>query len=358
MLAFKAAAQHLSPFPVFVWGGLNWLVLSACREPWQSFDAAPVRERRKVMIVGNSLSGGLVADALRRDRCSSRVVQEFLLDSSLHEPLGAEMMKRIARRECIDEVIIATTDRAVARIAIREAKRSQLDVLMAPDIFGTPACGMECIQGIPLLRLSEQTIPVWPLALKRFADVLLSLVLLVLLSPLLLLIAFAINVESRGPILYRAIRVGRKAALFHCYKFRTMIQKADELKDEMRTQNQRSGAFFKIKDDPRITRIGAILRRYSLDELPQLWNVLRGDMSLVGPRPHPVDDVNHYAVEDRRRLDFVPGMTGLWQVTARQDPSFRRCVELDTEYISNWSVFLDLKILGRTVLAVLQGSGT
>jgi lipopolysaccharide/colanic/teichoic acid biosynthesis glycosyltransferase len=136
-----------------------------------------------------------------------------------------------------------------------------------------------------------------------------------------------------------------------------MVAEADSIKDELRGKNEREGAFFKIGDDPRITRIGRLLRRYSLDEFPQLWNVLLGDMSLVGPRPHPTDDVDQYQPQHLQRLDFVPGMTGLWQVTARRDPSFERSVALDVEYIRNWNLWLDVRILCRTVKAVFEGSG-
>ena len=137
-----------------------------------------------------------------------------------------------------------------------------------------------------------------------------------------------------------------------------MIPEAAAAKEELRSCNEREGAFFKISNDPRVTRFGRFLRRYSLDELPQLWNVLRGEMSLVGPRPHPPDDVERYSVEHLQRLDFVPGITGLWQVTARRDRSFERSVTLDVDYIQNWSLALDLWILWKTIPAVFQGSGT
>lgn len=136
-----------------------------------------------------------------------------------------------------------------------------------------------------------------------------------------------------------------------------MVSNAEDLKKVLRDQNQRSGPIFKIADDPRITRIGRLLRRYSLDELPQLWNVLRGEMSLVGPRPHPVDDFAAYQVEHLARLDVTPGITGLWQVTARRDPSFHRGMELDREYIRSWSLGMDARILLKTVKAVVRGSG-
>ena len=286
-----------------------------------------------------------------------RALREFILDRSLREPLGAAMMRRIARRECIDEVIVATPDPVVVRIAVREAKRNQWDVVVVPDLHGASAFDFESIGGLPMLKVREQQFPEFELALKRFVDVFLSSTGLVALGPLLLLIATIVKLESPGPVLYRAVRIGRRGERFNCYKFRTMVPHAGQMKNELRSRNQRVGAFFKIQDDPRVTRVGRFLRRYSLDELPQLWNVLLGDMSLVGPRPHPADDVERYSVEDLRRLDFVPGITGLWQITARQDPSFKRCVELDVEYITHWNVMLDIKILIRTITAVLQGSG-
>jgi lipopolysaccharide/colanic/teichoic acid biosynthesis glycosyltransferase len=180
---------------------------------------------------------------------------------------------------------------------------------------------------------------------------------LALLSPLLTAIAILIKLDSSGPALYSAPRAGRKGRLFRCHKFRTMVSNADDLKSTLRKSNERSGPFFKMADDPRITRLGRFLRRYSLDELPQLLNVFKGEMSLVGPRPHPLDDVAAYEIEHLARLDVTPGITGLWQVTARRDPSFQRGLELDREYIRTWSLSLDLRILLRTVLTVVQGSG-
>jgi lipopolysaccharide/colanic/teichoic acid biosynthesis glycosyltransferase len=151
--------------------------------------------------------------------------------------------------------------------------------------------------------------------------------------------------------------VGKKGRHFYCYKFRTMSVDAERQKEQLRAQNEREGAFFKIADDPRITRVGRFLRRYSLDELPQLLNVLNGEMSMVGPRPHPVDDCARYRLQDLRRLDVMPGITGLWQVTARRDPSFENNMALDLEYIERWNLWMDLKILMRTVGVVFAGSG-
>jgi lipopolysaccharide/colanic/teichoic acid biosynthesis glycosyltransferase len=173
----------------------------------------------------------------------------------------------------------------------------------------------------------------------------------------MLLLSLLIKLDSNGPVLYRSRRVGKKGRQFVCYKFRSMVSDADLKKAELRKKNYRQGPTFKIADDPRITRVGRLLRKFSLDELPQLWNILRGDMSLVGPRPHPLDDFELYDAEHMVRLHVKPGLTGLWQVMARRDPSFEKNMELDLEYIENWTLMLDFKILLRTIPAVMQGHG-
>jgi len=193
--------------------------------------------------------------------------------------------------------------------------------------------------------------------LKRIGDLVLSTVVLFLVWPLLLVIAIAIKLESSGPVIYRSLRAGKDGRKFDCYKFRTMIVGSDVLKEGLRGLNQRRGPFFKVADDPRVTRLGRFLRKYSVDELPQLWNVLKGDMSLVGPRPHPVEDCARYSVEDCRRLAVKPGVTGLWQVLARANPSFEICMLLDLVYIEKWSLLLDCKILMKTIPAVFAGEG-
>ena len=176
-------------------------------------------------------------------------------------------------------------------------------------------------------------------------------------APLMLVIALLIRMDSPGPVFYRAARIGRKGRTFTCYKFRTMVANADKMKRGLAHKNERDGILFKISNDPRITKVGARLRKYSLDELPQFFNVLSGDMSLVGPRPPLASEVEKYDLAHLRRLDVLPGMTGLWQVEARQDPSFDSYISLDTAYVENWNLLLDLRILARTVGVVLAGTG-
>jgi len=228
--------------------------------------------------------------------------------------------------------------------------------LVLPEADRNGRCESAVGRGNTLPR--ERAIHISGSFVKRIIDVALSGIALLFLWPLLLVIAVAVKLESRGPAIYRSLRAGKKGQKFACYKFRTMVDGADELKDALRRFNERRDPFFKIADDPRVTRLGRFLRKYSLDELPQFWNVLKGDMSLVGPRPHPVDDCARYRPADHRRLEVKPGITGLWQVIARADPSFETCMKLDLEYMKRWSLSLDCKILVRTVPAVLAGEGS
>ncbi len=198
----------------------------------------------------------------------------------------------------------------------------------------------------------------WPLAVKRLIDIVGAAALLVVLSPLLLAVAVLIRVVDGPPVRFRQSRAGRNGVPFDIVKFRTMRVGADAERDGLRDRNEvQGGASFKLTDDPRITPLGRTLRRLSIDELPQLWNVLIGQMSLVGPRPHPFDDVAGYADWHHRRLAVKPGVTGLWQVTARSSLDFDRWVLLDLEYIDTWSLGLDLRILARTPAAVLRADG-
>lgn len=192
---------------------------------------------------------------------------------------------------------------------------------------------------------------------KRVLDVVAATVGLLIAALPMLLIALMIKLEGNGPVFYVAERVGKWGKLFRCFKFRTMVLNADRLQQGLLARNERDSILFKLHDDPRLTRIGGFLRKYSLDELPQLLNVLRGDMSMVGPRPPLPNEVARYNLEHFHRLAVMPGLTGLWQVQARQDNSFTRYIALDLAYVKNWSLLLDLKILLRTVNVVLRGTG-
>jgi exopolysaccharide biosynthesis polyprenyl glycosylphosphotransferase len=352
MLAWVTGARRLGASLAARWAGLE----SIRRGP---------RARggmRNVLIVGAGGLGQRLANYLEKHPEMGRSVCGFLDDRKV---AGKGVMGRtsdlaeLARAAFVDEVILAAPhDRELTLRVLHTAQQLRLDVKMAPDLFGCePMRETEQIGDMPLISLHEERLPVAGLMLKRLLDVAGAGVALIFLAPVFAVLAMLVRLDSPGPVLYAALRAGRKGRAFRCYKFRTMVRDADGLKEKLRERNRRQGPFFKITDDPRITRVGRWLRRYSLDELPQLWNVLKGEMSLVGPRPHPLDDFSEYTIEHLPRLDVTPGMTGLWQVTARRDPSFQTGMKLDIEYIHRWSLGMDLRILLRTAGVVLRGSG-
>jgi exopolysaccharide biosynthesis polyprenyl glycosylphosphotransferase len=192
---------------------------------------------------------------------------------------------------------------------------------------------------------------------KRIIDIAFSSIALVLLSPLFGITALAIKATSKGPVFFVQKRLGYNGRIFNCLKFRTMVKDAEQLKMGLEKLNEMDGPVFKIRSDPRVTRVGRFLRRASLDELPQLINVLKGDMSLVGPRPAIPAEVQAYKLEDRRRLSMRPGITCLWQVSGRNNVGFEKWMELDRAYVDQWSLGLDFRILAKTLAAVVKGEG-
>jgi len=267
----------------------------------------------------------------------------------------------LLRSQQVDEVIITLPwqqRRQILAIANQSA-RAGVRPRIVPDLFqmSLSMVDMQNVAGIPMLTPSDTQLSPWARLFKRGIDVLGSALGLLILSPLLAIVAVAIRLDSPGPVIFSQPRVGRDGRLFKVYKFRTMVKDADQIKDQVRHLNEAQGPMFKIRDDPRITRMGRFLRRTSLDELPQFWNSLRGDMSLVGPRPALPDEVADYADWHRKRLATAPGITGLWQVSGRSDLPFDEMVLLDIYYIENWSPLLDLSILLRTLPSVLGRSG-
>ncbi len=217
---------------------------------------------------------------------------------------------------------------------------------------------LDHIGSVPVLTYAFSPDLSWALLAKRSLDICLSAFLLLITSPIMLLAALLIKLDSPGPVLFKQMRAGKRGRPFKTLKFRTMIQNAEGQKADLLPFNKLTGPCFKMEADPRITRIGRWLRKSSIDELPQLWNVLRGDMSMVGPRPHPVEEVNLYARSHMRRLSMQPGITGLWQVSGRTSiADFDNWVELDVQYIQEWSLWLDVKILFRTCIAVCKMTG-
>ena len=267
----------------------------------------------------------------------------------------------IARSLFVDEIFFSVpATKKVVIALVEEARSVGIGVRVVPDLYDGLAWNapVEYIGQFPTIPLHRREFPIGAFLMKRALDLTLSSLALLVTSPLILALAIAVKAGSKGPIFYRAQRIGRKGRTFVCYKFRTMVEGADRMKADLEHMNEREGVLFKIQNDPRVTRVGRLLRKYSLDELPQFYNVVRGDMSLVGPRPPIASEVEQYDLPHLRRLDVLPGITGLWQVEARQDPSFDSYISLDTAYVENWSLWLDLKILARTVSVVLGGTGS
>lgn len=331
------------------------------------------------LVVGAGEAGRRVMGAIMADGDLGYRILGFLDDdpAKRDQPLGRfpplgpiDALGRLLQQGCVapgggvravDAVIIALPWQARERIVqlAEVAERAGVAVHIVPDLFqmSLNRVDMATLGGLPLIAVRAPVIRGWTGRVKRALDVTVAALLLALLSPLLALIALIIKLDSAGPVLYVQPRVGAGGRLFRFFKFRSMEQDAHGRLESLRADNEATGPLFKMRKDPRVTRVGRWLRRYSLDELPQLWNVLRGDMSLVGPRPPIPDEVARYAPWHRRRLEVAPGLTGLWQVSGRSDLNFDEMVMLDLFYAENWSLGLDLKILLRTVPTVLFGTG-
>jgi exopolysaccharide biosynthesis polyprenyl glycosylphosphotransferase len=238
-------------------------------------------------------------------------------------------------------------------------EQQQIRAQIVPDFFQLTKnqLQVEELDGIPLLSSRDLSIQGWNLVLKRAADLVLIVLLGLVALPVVALIALAIRMNSAGPVIYRQTRIGKNGKPFTCYKFRSMITGADSQQGLVAKMNEATGPLFKMRNDPRTTAVGQWLRRYSLDELPQFYNVLRGDMSLIGPRPNLPQEVEQYQEWHKKRLSVSPGITGLWQVSGRSDLTFDEMVLLDIYYVENWTLALDLHILLRSIPAVVKGRG-
>lgn len=261
----------------------------------------------------------------------------------------------------IDQVILALPFWENERLPelVNICRDAAVEFRIAPDLhqLSFERIDVTDLGGVPILGFKEVSLRGVNLLIKRAMDVGLILLMTPVLVPLISAIVLLIKRDSPGPALFTQQRVGRNGQPFMVYKFRTMVNNAEERKAELAALNEADGPIFKMKDDPRVTEVGKVLRRTSLDELPNLWNVLRGEMSLVGPRPPTPDEVSQYNEWQKRRLEVTPGMTGLWQVLGRSDTSFDEMVRLDIYYAENWTPTLDMRILLQTIPAVLSGKG-
>jgi exopolysaccharide biosynthesis polyprenyl glycosylphosphotransferase len=321
----------------------------------------------RIIVIGSKRSSQILADRLNKESYAGYLVVEKI-DLPTSRESGSEFGEWLDR---VDESIKSHNASAIAidpgeevpyqiirQLSWRLEGRN-FDLLISPgalDLAG-PRLSVRPAAGLPLLHLDEAALSRSQRASKRSLDIIGSILAILLFSPFMLLTALAVGLTSRGPVIYKQIRVGRAGQTFTLFKFRTMHIESDVLIDELRQENNITEPMFKLVNDPRITKVGKFLRRWSLDETPQFFNVLGGSMSLVGPRPHPLDDVDRYQSEAFRRLALKPGMTGLWQVEGRSDLAWEQALQLDLHYVEKWSLESDIFLLAKTSKAVLSAKG-
>lgn len=324
-------------------------------------------EVRNVLIVGDGRVGHALRNHLEALPQMGFRFKGFISLDEARDREGSHVVGNIrncvavARSLFVDEIYFSTpADKRTVITVVEEARALGIEVRVVPDLYDGLAWNaqVEYVGQFPTIPLHQREFPRGAFVLKRGLDIVLATLALIVTLPVMAVLAVMIRVDSSGPVLYVAERIGRKGRVFRCYKFRTMVPNAERLKKQIAHMNERDGVLFKVQNDPRVTKIGMRLRKYSLDELPQFFNVLKGDMSLVGPRPPLAAEVEKYDLVHLRRLDVLPGITGLWQIEARQDPSFDSYISLDTAYVENWSLMLDARILARTLGVVLAGTGS
>ncbi|MGB8646067.1 MAG: sugar transferase [Anaerolineae bacterium] len=322
----------------------------------------------RVLIVGCGESGrAILRSVIAQPGLGYRIIG-YIDDDASKGNLGpfrllgdTDYLAQVLREYLVDEVIITlpwhARDKIMQMMEISEAAGARVKIV--PDLFqlSLSQVRVDAVGGIPLIGVNETAISGANLALKRSMDLGLTFIAFIVLLPLMALVALLIKLTSPGPVIFSQERVGRNEKRFTAYKFRTMRVGAEQEVEGLKHLNEADGPLFKIRNDPRLTAIGKLLRRLSFDELPQFWNVLRGDMSLVGPRPPIPAEVAQYQDWHKKRLQITPGLTGLWQVSGRSELTFDEMVMLDIYYVENWSPWLDLWILVRTVPSVLTARG-
>jgi exopolysaccharide biosynthesis polyprenyl glycosylphosphotransferase len=351
MLAFRLAARRLGDPLRRAFGGYReFLVVGDALHVEEISKALEANEKRGMRIFGFAR----ISPPSENPQHVPSLRREYPVYS-------LDQLPELVRRHVIDEVIFATAKGDMEEIeealllCEEEGVRTRVLLNFFPHVVSKVY--LDRLEEMPLLTFTSTPENEYLLLLKRAIDFTMALALLILLSPLLLLLAVLIRLTSAGPVLYRQVRCGLGGRKFTVYKFRSMHADADLRRDELAALNELDGPVFKIKNDPRCTAVGRFMRKFSLDELPQLVNILKGDMSFVGPRPPLPEEVEKYAGWQRRRLRMQPGLTCLWALEGRNQLNFRRWMELDLMYIDNWSPGLDLKILLKTIPVVLLGRG-
>ncbi len=345
----------------FVYLVASWTVF------WQI--ARRSKAQLQALVVGVDHRAEALASELKKDPHTKVGIAGFLKLSENEQPSSEEMrvlgtvadLEDILDRGGIDDVFFAVPMEKIARLSpyIYTCEEVGVRAHVMWDMHKPKIAKIVTNQigELPILSFTPTPTKIGALLFKYVMDRVLAFVLIVVLSPLLLAIAVAIKATSRGPVIFKQIRSGLNGRPFVMYKFRTMVQEAEKMKPELIPLNEMDGPVFKLKDDPRVTRLGRFLRRTSLDELPQLFNVLKGDMSLVGPRPLPTEEVEKFDRWQRRRQSMKPGMTCIWQISGRNEIDFEDWMKMDLQYIDNWSLGLDIAIILKTIPAVISGRG-
>jgi exopolysaccharide biosynthesis polyprenyl glycosylphosphotransferase len=323
------------------------------------------RNLRNIVVIGEGIEAAAVGDRIEQEPSLgyrlARIIDIGLFKAP--EISVIDQLNIVMTDQPVDEVFLALPTNKhgpLAERVIHYCEEQGIIVRVRTETFNLQIARsfFDDLQGIPVMTIQSGPADTWQLAMKRFIDVSGSVALLIALAPLFAIVALLIRLDSPGPVFFTQERVGFNKRRFRMLKFRTMVAEADKQQELLEHLNEAEGPVFKIKNDPRITRVGAFLRRFSIDELPQLINVLKGDMSLVGPRPLPVRDVDRIEIRwHKRRFSIKPGITCLWQVNGRSDIGFDDWVRLDLEYIDRWSLALDVVILMKTIPAVFRGPG-
>jgi exopolysaccharide biosynthesis polyprenyl glycosylphosphotransferase len=362
VLALFLLKADMARWVVFWFGGLSFILVSLKEEVLLWGFRSKISQfqlRRRFILVGDREE---TARVWRELKAKSPEAVDIIAELDLNDT-AVHRLVELLHEHSVNGVIVSAK-RALfdqVEMAIRACELEGVEVWLVADFFKTSICrtSFDDFYGQPILVFRTAPEASWQSVAKQVIDVVGAALLLVGLSPFLLAFGLLVRLTSHGPVFFRQERSGLNGRPFTLYKFRTMVNNAEQLKHELAAMNEMEGPVFKVAQDPRITPFGKFLRKFSVDELPQLYNVLRGEMSLVGPRPLPVDEVKRFNdPAHRRRLSVKPGLTCLWQLSGRNNvKDFRDWVRLDLEYIDNWSLWLDFKILCRTLPVVLAGTG-
>ncbi len=370
-LAFMLSAPLAPTFPIYLAAALG-LFLTTTRVAIYiplKIVRSYGKNTRNVLIVGTGPRGaeikrqidehpewGLCLIGFVDDEATA--IDPSLFNAKIYD---VNEMASVVHHQVVDRVVIAYPRSMLTRLSVivEVCASAGIPFTMLTDLFGDhlPAPRTTHLGSLTTLEFAPVHHNTLALVAKRGVDVVGALAGLIFATPLIVVSALAIKLHDGGPVLFKQVRCGLNGRRFEMFKMRTMCIDAPSRQRELREINDAAGPIFKMRNDPRVTPVGRLLRRYSLDELPQLWNILRGDMSLVGPRPPVPEEVDHYKTSERRRLSMRPGLTCIWQVSGRSEIGFERWVKLDCEYIDSWSLLLDAKILLKTIPAVLKGEG-